>query len=597
MVKLLYLPINCTDSVNMGLACLQSYLRSRGIESGLWDIHSPVYQLFRKYLPEYKTSLLEGLGITNPGQLIMSRLCFPEYHKQEPTAVEFARKQFGSAIDRIHDESGLIIRQMISDMHIRKGDIIGLSVSSCQLLAALFVSQEIRSRYPDVFIIAGGPFGTFTGGKRLLAAVKEWDAIALGEGERTLSTLAERLSSGRSINNIKGLVLRKDINSSKAASLPDQMSSEDLEAAPYPDFEGYSEKLLVTQAVGVETSRGCYWSKCRFCGLHACFSCRSEKSPSRVAAEIKHINEKYSCDSFWFTDLDMNSSTDRMIDVCDNIIAAGLDVNMMGMIRADNLSRKMFRKMAEAGFYRISIGFESFSQDLLEKMNKGAGVLDNLFAVKLGMEYRIKVGGNILINFPGETSGHVSETLKLINEQPQYFNRETLNEFSDYSDPQESGKYLRESAGLPSFPVHLLPPDMRFEIPFCDYILPEISPERLLRDHMWDHIRKLTGRQPAEELHSSYTANGDSVIVWLNSEMSGTKRIRLKDDAAKAMLLLKDPMFLSDIANKLSLTPEYASSLLSQMERSGLLYKEGDRYISLILPENLERKHASEACE
>ena len=100
-----------------------------------------------------------------------------------------------------------------------------------------------------------------------------------------------------------GMVAAGVLERGRAETLARSDAIMDMDALPYPEFDGYFADLAATSLAGAfdphlvfETSRGCWWGAkhhCTFCGLNGDTMAFRSKAPGRAFAEIKHLKEQY----------------------------------------------------------------------------------------------------------------------------------------------------------------------------------------------------------------------------------------------------------------------------------------------------------------
>ena len=98
------------------------------------------------------------------------------------------------------------------------------------------------------------------------------------------------------------------------------------------------------------------------------------------------------------------------------MINSGLNkkINWVATARVDTLDEELVKIMKQSGCSLLAIGFESGSQESLDKMNKKTTVEQNLNAAKLCKKYGIRILGYFLVGFPWETKQHLEATRKHI---------------------------------------------------------------------------------------------------------------------------------------------------------------------------------------
>ncbi|HEU0052912.1 MAG TPA: RiPP maturation radical SAM C-methyltransferase, partial [Longimicrobium sp.] len=151
-----------------------------------------------------------------------------------------------------------------------------------------------------------------------------------------------------------------------------------------------------------ETSRGCWWGErahCTFCGLNG--STISYRS-MRPEAAFRVLN-----------DLFQHASRAGELQSVDNILPKSYltdvlpfvdtppGVFMFYEVKAD-LTEDDFRVLAKARVLRIQPGIEALNTSTLKLMRKGTSVFQNLQFLINSVRYGITPAWNLLIGFPGE---------------------------------------------------------------------------------------------------------------------------------------------------------------------------------------------------
>ena len=145
-------------------------------------------------------------------------------------------------------------------------DLVGFSVSLCQMTASLYLMSEIKKINPSIRVVVGGT--TFCGpsARDFLDFFTHIDFIIQGEGEIPLTDLITFLNTNpKSEANLEipGIVSRHTPKGQPACFA--QVS--DLANLPCPDFEDYFKALQhfspekrFFPTLPMEASRGCWWN-------------------------------------------------------------------------------------------------------------------------------------------------------------------------------------------------------------------------------------------------------------------------------------------------------------------------------------------------
>ena len=255
-------------------------------------------------------------------------------------------------------------------------------------LASLTVAKEIC---PDVITIAKGA-AFLTVALDVMYFQKDLDLIIYGEPEETLKEILE----GRKYPRILGLYYRDDLRAKFTGPRP---FIEDLDKLPFPARHLVDNNIYrrpdnnKVQAV-IKVSRGCPFH-CFFCLATPVSGAKVRKrSAENIIEEIRECVEKYGITNFLFWSDIFNIDREWVMDLCQKIIDSGLKITWSANTRADTADEEMAYKMYEAGCRLVSIGVESGSQEMLDKIGKRI-TLDDVEKYRKGF----KTGRGLLIGF------------------------------------------------------------------------------------------------------------------------------------------------------------------------------------------------------
>jgi radical SAM superfamily enzyme YgiQ (UPF0313 family) len=285
-------------------------------------------------------------------------------------------------------------------------DIVGVSTTGMTLRFDLELAHIVRRFAPAALIVAGGMEATFR--PQLMFDLGPFDWVILGEGERPLTELAERLGAGRPLDGIPGTVRRTP--EGRLVSIPQRaLNRIELKDAiyriPYDKmpYGAYWERLEAAYRVGSLPSKAAREAQlaeirsvrlitlnycpmgCTFCSstnfLHQAQA--SVASVARLEAEeclymIERIIEAhprtrtviFQDDIFCFT------RDQRILPLCEGIIAAKESGRLPAALqfistnRIDAMTPARVSAMRRAGFRVLGFGIESFSKRVLGEFNK-----------------------------------------------------------------------------------------------------------------------------------------------------------------------------------------------------------------------------------
>ena len=234
--------------------------------------------------------------------------------------------------------------------------------------------------------------------------------IISGEAEETLKEL---LSGDVEINNILGLWHRDGLVAKFNGVRP---FIQNLDELPFPARHLIDNNIYRrpdnnnVQAV-IKVSRGC---------PHHCFFCLATptsgskvrmRSPENIIAEIRECITKYNIKNFIFWSDIFNQDREWTMNLCKKIIDSGLKFTWSANTRADTADERMANYMHKAGCRLVSIGVESGSQYILDKIGKGTTINEIRDTVKAFKKAKIKVYNYFVIGLPWDDEDTINETI------------------------------------------------------------------------------------------------------------------------------------------------------------------------------------------
>jgi radical SAM superfamily enzyme YgiQ (UPF0313 family) len=227
-----------------------------------------------------------------------------------------------------------------------------------------------------------------------------------GEGEIIFPELLQRLHARAGTEMIPGLYHR-----GKPAPAR-RVFAKDLTLLPLPDPALLARSLSGAKdaPVPVQSRRGCPMS-CSYCSTPVIEgkSMRWRSPESIVAWLARWVQEGFK--HFYFVDNTFNLPPSYAIQLCSQIIAAGLDISWRCILFPGGLSPKLLDVLARAGCKEVSIGFESGAENVLRSMNKQYDLAEVCRASESLRQHHIRRMGFLLLGGPGETRDTVETSL------------------------------------------------------------------------------------------------------------------------------------------------------------------------------------------
>ncbi|HEV7507933.1 MAG TPA: RiPP maturation radical SAM C-methyltransferase [Thermoanaerobaculia bacterium] len=306
--------------------------------------------------------------------------------------------------------------------------IIGCTSTFEQHVASLALLRRIREIDPSVVTLLGGANCESVMGRATHQGFPWLDYVVSGEADALVGDLCRQiLDRGREVpkdllpSGVFGPAHRDITDSADTASRPRLSIAgssgeaprpvfHELDSLPVPDFGDYFRAVeespfaaAIRPGLPLETSRGCWWGAarhCTFCGLNGSSMTFRSKSPGKVLAEMRELEERYGIARF---------------ETVDNILDMAYFKNVLPALAAEenagrrifyeiksNLRRPQVEMLKRAGISWLQPGIESLHSAVLELMDKGVQGWQNLQLLKWSRELGIRLTWNLLWGFPGE---------------------------------------------------------------------------------------------------------------------------------------------------------------------------------------------------
>lgn len=306
-------------------------------------------------------------------------------------------------------------------------DVVGTGGLSHHFRMVRDILSAVRKTDPRIFIMAGG--GLVSSEPELTCEALELDAGVIGEGEITAVELVRALESGRSLDEVPGIVHRNGGNCRKTAERP---SLEDLETLPWPDYELFEVRRYLDnqkpndnyytalfdepRILPVIASRSCPFN-CTFC-YHPMGRKYRTRPISSVLEELRLYKQKYMLNAVSLLDESFSMDRERVEEFCEGMADMGL--KWIAQLRVDRIDRTLLNRMRESGLYYVSYGVESASQAILNSMRKHTSVEQIDTALSLTAKERIGIQGNLLFGDPAETLDTARESFSWARRNSRY---------------------------------------------------------------------------------------------------------------------------------------------------------------------------------
>lgn len=316
-------------------------------------------------------------------------------------------------------------------------DIIGFSgIVTTAYKYIKEMSKFIRENFPMVKLIVGG---SISSASEIMLQNTSIDVVVKGEGEITIRELVSSLEDGDNLTEVDGISFRDENNRIIKTKSREQIK--DIDDIPYPSYDlidmkhylvdpleyirnfrenGYEnvdprfyephrkgKKMMV-----VHTARGCT-HRCTFCQRH--MKGIRLNSLEYLLDYIESLMKKYNV-GFFSLGAELFLPSKRFYwDFIEGVKRRKLDILFyICGARVNTVDKDILLALKEIGCWMIEYGFESGSQRILDIMEKGTTVRQNIQVARWTREAGLFTIPAIILGMPGETTETVQESIDFL---------------------------------------------------------------------------------------------------------------------------------------------------------------------------------------
>ncbi len=297
-----------------------------------------------------------------------------------------------------------------------KPELVGYSAMSFQYSTTRTLAKAVRDASPHALHVLGGYHATVLFDEVAARDGEIFDFIIRGEGEIPFRQLVEGLSgSSFDPDRIPGLSWHatNSHRHSPAAELPG------LDSLPLPRraARAYGGAFYFDRSFDVaETTRGCPLP-CTFCSIRSMYGRTFRRFPiPRVIEDLRSLDRR-GVRGIFFVDDNITIDVPRLMELCDEIVAAGLShiryivqASVHGIAKDERLAPKM----ARAGFDTVFMGIENAEDanvaTLAIAAKRGKAEDETPRAVRLLQENGIKAVGGFIVGNPDDDRAAIRRT-------------------------------------------------------------------------------------------------------------------------------------------------------------------------------------------
>ena len=318
---------------------------------------------------------------------------------------------FGEALRRTRPSVVGILQDNFN--YLTKMCTTRVRASAIEMIAAarargcrVVVNGSDASDRPEIYLAAGA------------------NAVALGEAEMAVLALADawRADPDATLAEIPGLALPDGRGG--VAYTAARPGLRELDALPLPawdlvDVAAYRRAWTAAHgrfSWSMVTSRGCPFG-CNWCAKPVFGRRYTQRSPSRVAEEMRRLKDEVAPDHIWFAD-DIFGLTPQWIrEFATHVARLGARTPFMIQSRVDLMRPDAVAALADAGAEEVWLGVESGSQKILDAMDKGTTVEQVRSATRALKAAGVRACWFLQLGYPTESWEDVLRTRDLVRDE------------------------------------------------------------------------------------------------------------------------------------------------------------------------------------
>ena len=498
--------------------------------------------------------------------------------------------------------------RLIDKYKLADDNLTGFSSVFCQNMASFAMAKKLKARNPQICTVMGGANCESPMGQEIAANVPDIDFVFSGPALKNFPQfIGHRLrGENQQCESIKGVFSRRNVQllvGPSSDAIGDELPlSRDIRVDYRPFLDSFrtkfaNESIAVEPLLFFETSRGCWWGErahCTFCGLNG--STMAYRAVESKLA-ISRFEQMF---DYWpevkrFVAVDNIMPKTFVKDVLP-AIEPPPGTRIFYEVKAD-LTREDMEVLAKAGVVEIQPGIESLATSTLKLMKKGVTAYQNVTFLKNCLATGVNPVWNVLVGFPGEPE---EVYLKYIRDFPK------LTHLPPPSGvfPVRFDRYSPYHVKAQEFGLDLVPMQhYRTLYPFSEKSLRNMAYFFEDRNHdaayavavyrwwgkmreevfkwrnRWDKKRKQTPPRLTLEIK-------DGVFQVIDTRGLTNLQYPITNRQAAILELLSTVKRVPDVVHEFGPGADLDVAFL---EEKSLLFTEDGRYLSLVMPQDIER--------
>ena len=307
------------------------------------------------------------------------------------------------------------MRKAVKNLKEYNPDIVAFSSRSGEYNDVVKVKKEFEKNYRCLYV-CGGVHPTVSPEE----VIKDFNIICIGEGEKALLELIEKIENNKYYYNTRNFWFRHDNNIKKNEL---NMLIEDFDNIPMLDYDLFDIKKYIKTRCGqldYVSARGCPFL-CKYCINHklmnlykGCGKYIRIKSANKIIEEINLIIQRYpDVTSLKIADELFILDKKRLKELSKRYKKEkGLSFECD--IRADLCDNNMMKQLKKMGCIKLNIAIECGDEEYRNKvLNKNMSNESIINAFKLAKKHNLHTMSFNMVGLPFETEEQILKTIEL----------------------------------------------------------------------------------------------------------------------------------------------------------------------------------------
>lgn len=407
---------------NINLGIMQSLLAEKGVNAKSFHFHLEFLPFIRRTNPHVWDQFLaqsEQFGVEYMGlDYLFASLLFDDRYRESEDLFGERLESIGltlSNFNALREIAGSFIEYTFGTIspYLPGVRLVGFSCSHYQLSSSLLLCSMVKKSYPGIRTVFGGKDCSGAFASELLKNMPCVDFVGTGECELTVESLLGHMQH-RDKEIVNVVFRREDGSIQQAPSMPNTS----LNLLPFPSYAVQDLPVPPDELImPIEFGRGCPWKRCTFCPDESYnILCRA-KSAEKIKEEIRYyLDISPHLRNFFILDSDALKDPETIVEVSKFLDGKGLTFHY-AEFRAERMNRDVLSAILRFGTWasNFQIGIETFSDRMLQMMNKGVTVLKNVEVLKAVAELGIPVQFNLFTCYPGMKAEEVNENIRVMD--------------------------------------------------------------------------------------------------------------------------------------------------------------------------------------